>query len=66
MSLVLFFLHRLLHILVELLPGILMVHKIFGTDLSRHVIVADHVLGLQLNSVQKYAHSSTRDSYVLS
>ena len=25
-----------------------MVHKIFGTDLSRHVIVADHVLGLQL------------------
>ena len=40
--------YRFLYILMEILPFLRIIHKIFRADLSRHVIVADHVIRLQI------------------
>ena len=36
--------YRFLYILMEILPFLRIIHKIFRADLSRHVIVADHMI----------------------
>ena len=41
-------LYRFLYILMEVLPFLRIIHKIFRADLSRHVVVADHVIRLQI------------------
>ena len=41
-------LYRFLYILMEVLPFLRIVHKIFRADLSRHVVVADHIIRLQI------------------
>ena len=52
-------LYRFLYILMEVLPFLRIIHKIFRADLSRHVVVADHVIGFKSNSTQKYAQRFT-------
>ena len=41
-------LYRFLYILMEVLPFLRIIHKIFRADLSRHVVVADHGIRLQI------------------
>ena len=40
--------YRFLYILMEILPFLRIIHKIFRADLSRHVVVTDHVIRLQI------------------
>ena len=52
-------LYRFLYILMEVLPFLRIIHKIFRADLSRHVVVADTSSGFRSNSTQRYAHKFT-------